>query len=237
MNVNTYNNMAMMYSMAGLTQGSQIPRLTSRPLDTGSHVPEKGKADESEDTQTGKFFPEFQKATQNSKSEAEISGTARRHVGEEISSQGDGKSSHDKDFEPSSFPRTLDTSRQIQFKFQSLNNFQSKGNSSLEEQSTLRRNHHRSSLKQWVDLEYKQYVKSADMPYKKRELRAIMDALNSCEMPRSESFTSLGSGSGSETSKTPPNSNFNLLNLTKVARTMNFLENPLPPVQSDSQYL
>ncbi|MGV8122318.1 MAG: hypothetical protein AB2L14_21360 [Candidatus Xenobiia bacterium LiM19] len=236
MNVNTHNNMAMMYSMVGLPQGSQAPRLTSRTLDTGSQVTQKEKSDESKDSQTERFFPEFQKATQNNKSESELSGTGRRYVGEEIPSQDDGKSTREKSFDLSNSPKTLDTSRQIQYKFQSLNNFMSKGASSSEENPGTKRQRHTASLKQWVDLEYKQYVKAPDTPYKKRDLREIMNALNSKDMPRSESLTSLGSGSGS-TSEAPPNTNFNLLNLTKVARTMNFLEDPLPQVQQDSQYL
>ncbi len=240
MQINSYNNMAMMYSMVGLPQGSQAPRQINRTLDTGSQISPKGKSDESKGTKKESFFPEFQKASQNSKSESELSGTGRRYVGEEIPSHGGRESASEQNEQHSDLsnsPGTLDTARQIQFKFQSQNNFTSKKTASPEEQSRMKRQQQMSNLKQWVDLEYKQYVKNSEMPYTRRDLREISGALDTKDKSLNQNFTSPGGKNASGISQPTQNNNFNILNLTKVARTMNFLEDPVPSIQSESKYL
>jgi hypothetical protein len=232
--------MAMMYSMTGLSTGIQAPRQTNKTLDIGSQVSEKGKADESKNSQNESLFPEFQKMSGKDRAESELSGAGRRHVGEELQTLDDGEpggGQGDKSCNLSSFPKTLDTSRQIQYKFQSLNSFAPRTSPSPEETAGMKRRQHISSLKKWVDTEYKQYVKSTEMPYKKGDLRAIMGALDSNDRPQAGSFTSLGSGGSSGKAEAQPNTNYNILNLTKVAKVMSFMDDPVPAVQSETQYL
>ncbi|MDQ7825758.1 MAG: hypothetical protein RDV48_23355 [Candidatus Eremiobacteraeota bacterium] len=224
MNVNTFNNVAMMSQMVGLPQQVGTGQELNRTLDIDEQVPDLEKGEKSPEAKTPQKSPE---ATNSARQHAK--GVERRYVAEEDNSeQGpQGKAAGEGSPQEKSPPK-LDRSNQIQFKFNSaLNSNQQAmpGAPSMQQRSRQMV----ENLSRWVETEYRQFSKAPDNYYSRKDLRQIISMLKDNKASQSKS-----KAAGSRNKDDEPA--YNNGNITKLTTVMRAFED-LPRESLDEIYL
>ncbi len=192
MNVSTHNNIAMMSSMVGVPQQTgQTKQVANKDLDQSQQVSETDKSEESSEnskdkTETQSAHAGAGKAEQSS-ARQQARSVQRRYVAEDYKQEkAESKNENTSELgEPGQAQGTkgskgvfLDTSSAIQLKFNKLQaQQQSEASQQTRMKPDIQRRQFASNLQKWVDVEYKQFVKTNDPLYTRRNLREILSAL------------------------------------------------------------
>jgi len=192
MNVSTHNNIAMMSSMVGVPQQTgQTKQVANKDLDQGKQVSEADKAEEAAEHSKDKNETAAANAgagkAEHSSARQQARSVQRRYVAEDYKQEkAESKTENSSELDqPGQTQGTgkgkgvmLDTSSGIQLKF---NKFVAQQQTEASQQTRMKpdiqRRQFASNLQKWVDVEYKQFVKSNDPLYTRRNLREILSAL------------------------------------------------------------
>ncbi|MHC9540224.1 MAG: hypothetical protein AB9903_11960 [Vulcanimicrobiota bacterium] len=229
MNVSTHNNIAMMSSMVGVPQQSTQTKQANKELDSGQQISDLDKGEESQEAE--KDAPQLKNQGQQSEGVArqQAKSVQRRFVAEEYKQEQKAKGAESEltqDLQHLDSSKTqqqgrvmLDTSSQIQHKFQKVLTQQQPTNQNRMKPDIQRRQF-ADNLRKWVDVEYKQFVKQNDPLYTRRNLREILSALGDQD-PSAKKTKS----SDRDTSKTTVQfSKFNKYNITQASKAMRIFE-------------
>ncbi len=228
MNVSTHNNIAMMSSMVGVPQQSSQTKQVNKDLDLGKQITDVEKGDESKEMD--KEAPQLKHQGPQSESVArqQTKSVQRRFVAEDYKQEQKAKGAESElsqDLQSlESKPQgrvLLDTSSQIQHKFQKVLNQQQQQqpNAQNRMKPDVQRRQFADNLRKWVDVEYKQFVKQNDPLYTRRNLREILSALGDQDPSAKKTK------SDRDNSKTTVQfSKFNKYNITQASKAMRIFE-------------
>jgi len=228
MNVNTHNNIAMMSSMVGVPQQNTQTKQVNKDLDSTKQVLDMDKGEES--NEMDKEAPQLKNQQGGHQSESvarqQTKSVQRRFVAEDYKQEQKAKgpeSEMSQDLQHLESKQQgrvmLDTSSQIQHKFQKVLTQQQQPNTQNRMKPDVQRKQFADNLRKWVDVEYKQFVKQNDPLYTRRNLREILSALGDQD-PSSKKVKS-----DRDNSKTTVQfSKFNKYNITQASKAMRIFE-------------
>jgi hypothetical protein len=228
MNVSAHNNIAMMSSMVGVPQQTGQTKQVNKDLDQGQQITETEKPEESQEQRQDNANVNNQGSKTENVSRQQARQIQRRYVAEdtqqELKTNGkEMEQTQDLPGQQKSKGVVLDTSAQIQFKFQKFVGEQQQmqqANSQAKMKPDVQRKQFAENLRKWVDVEYKQFVKQNDPLYTRKNLREILSALGEQDGPQSKK-TSRDRETGKNTVQF---SKFNKYNITKASQAMRIFE-------------
>jgi hypothetical protein len=229
MNVSTHNNIAMMSSMVGVPQQTGDTKKVNKDLDQGQQVSETDKPEESQEQKKDNANVNNQGNKAENVGRQQARQIQRRYVAEDTKQElkSEGKEAPEQMQDLPGQQKTkgvmLDTSAQIQFKFQKFVGQQQQmqqANNQAKMKPDVQRKQFAENLRKWVDVEYKQFVKQNDPLYTRKNLREILSALGEQEGPQGKK-TSRDRETGKNTVQF---SKFNKYNITKASQAMRIFE-------------
>lgn len=192
MNVNTQSNFAMMSSMVGIPQNTIPTKQVNKDLDQGKQIMETDKSEETMETDKERANVQNQGNQAPTVTKYQTQGIQRRLIAEdhqeEKKTKGTNRELESQDLlakQETKGKLLLDTSSQIQHRFQKYQMLQQQQQASTQKRlkPDVQRRIFAENLRKWVDVEYKQFVKNNDPLYTRRNLREILQALGEQESP------------------------------------------------------
>jgi len=228
MNVNSYNNLAMMSSMTGITQQPGATKQVSGDLPLDWQITETEKDGEARGVKKDDPQPRQQHSARNV-ARQQAQGVERRHVAEDTGARGSNGTNEPGESGSKTFDNltgsklSFDTARNIQYRYQSSIRSSPDQHTMAPQNQPPDRQKLVNNLSKWVDIEYKQFNKAQGAPLSRRDLREVMHVLGNMN-------TSDSSAAKSETTEEPEEkpTMYNRGNLSKLSKVMRFLDDPGP---------
>jgi len=188
MNVNISNQMVMNASIAGVSQQVTAPREIKKEMEQGTVVQELDRQGQSKELD--KDITQLREFRQLLDVRQQAHGVGRRYVSEENQKASYFQKQGPEAAQQSYYQKPLgDTTQLIQQQFMARQRLLAAENSQSQNPARpeVQRKQFITNLRQWVSLEYSQYVKGDHNLYSRRNLREILAALSEHTTPQTKS--------------------------------------------------
>lgn len=241
MNVNSANVLSFTSSLVGIPQQTATKKLDDNGLKETEQITETEDTEESQSAknkeQDVKSTPQKYDSTTKQQSQSIQRRFFKEDTGDKKVFSDKAQSPQDTDIQQAGQSKIrLDTSSWIQLKSkQNLNELVQ----NREDGASVKQEFHKKQLlnnmKKMVDIEYKQYVKDNDPLYTRRNLREILQALGDQDSPKTRKTWS-ERDKNSVGKEVKCSSNYNRLNISKMANTMYMLDQSMLDMGSQLDY-